>query len=641
MTIKHTMVGPDFRIIQLLSCTSILPCSLLFHNSIMHLFLPVIAAFVAASTALPASSYHNHVVHEKRNSPPAQWTKRSRMAPSTILPVRVGLTQRNLHKGMEFLDAVSNPKSKNYGKHWSIEKVHETFAPSDESRESVMQWLSQNGIESVREEKALHTLAFDLPVADVEKLLNTKYYVYEHAESGDVHVACDSYSVPEHISKHVNIITPTLHFETKYVRHGSKRDGMFVSNPSHKDFDEIPPKVETEDLESGDITALDEGPNYQDCVKKVTPACLRFLYGIPAATTTPSGNNSIAIVEYNGNSYNPEDLDKFFDGYQPNAAKARPVFVSVTGGALDNSKPEDFNAHGESNLDLQYAMALVHPQPVTLYQIGGLRVTDGSDHPQNYIKTKVISTSWGSNENDQTTAYMEMICNEYMKLGLQGVSVLFSTADFGVAGNNPNVCKGNRFQPDFPATCPYVTAVGATQLDTNQKDIAGTLASGGQPEVAINSGVKSGGGFSDYFPTADYQKDVVAAYFANSPPPYGADKFNANGRAFPDISLNGHAWVVVNGGSETSVDGTSASTPLFASMITLINQERLARGKGTVGFVNPVLYAHRNEYIKDVTSGNNPGCGTDGFSAVPGWDPVTGLGTPDYQKLLNVFLNMP
>jgi tripeptidyl-peptidase-1 len=71
-----------------------------------------------------------------------------------------------------------------------------------------------------------------------------------------------------------------------------------------------------------------------------------------------------------------------------------------------------------------------------------------------------------------------------------------------------------------------------------------------------------------------------------------------------------------------------------------INEERLAAGKSTVGFVNPVLYANPG-ILNDVTKGSNPGCGTDGFSAVSGWDPATGLGTPNYPKMLKLFMSLP
>lgn len=63
-------------------------------------------------------------------------------------------------------------------------------------------------------------------------------------------------------------------------------------------------------------------------------------------------------------------------------------------------------------------------------------------------------------------------------------------------------------------------------------------------------------------------------------------------------------------------------------------------GKGPIGFLNPTLYANP-DLLHDIVKGNNLGCGTDGFLTAPGWDPVTGLGTPDYPKMLDYFLSLP
>jgi tripeptidyl-peptidase-1 len=87
------------------------------------------------------------------------------------------------------------------------------------------------------------------------------------------------------------------------------------------------------------------------------------------------------------------------------------------------------------------------------------------------------------------------------------------------------------------------------------------------------------------------------------------------------------------------VGGTSASAPVFASILNRINEERLAVNKSTVGFVNPVLYANP-QILHDITTGTNPGCNTTGFSAATGWDPVTGLGTPNYPEMLKLFLSL-
>lgn len=106
------------------------------------------------------------------------------------------------------------------------------------------------------------------------------------------------------------------------------------------------------------------------------------------------------------------------------------------------------------------------------------------------------------------------------------------------------------------------------------------------------------------------------------------------------MAANGWNIAVVVEGSYTDEAGTSASSPIFASLINRIIEERIKVGKGPLGFVNPTLYANP-QVFHDITSGFNPGCGTPGFEAVSGWDPVTGLGTPDYPQLLELFLSLP
>jgi tripeptidyl-peptidase-1 len=101
-------------------------------------------------------------------------------------------------------------------------------------------------------------------------------------------------------------------------------------------------------------------------------------------------------------------------------------------------------------------------------------------------------------------------------------------------------------------------------------------------------------------------------------------------------------------GQFARVFGTSASAPVVGAMLSNINDARLALGKPPLGFINPALYSDRfvsaynplTSAYKDITNGTNPGCGTQGFSAVSGWDPVTGLGTPKFPVLLAKFLTL-
>ena len=148
-------------------------------------------------------------------------------------------------------------------------------------------------------------------------------------------------------------------------------------------------------------------------------------------------------------------------------------------------------------------------------------------------------------------------------------------------------------------------------------------------------------------------------YYYNSN--YNSSKgvYNRNGRGFPDVSAVGQNIAEYNGPGVFGIgQGTSAAAPVFAALVNRIVEERIKVGKGPIGFINPTLYKNPS-VLNDIVSGNNPGCGTQGFSCAKGWvgccnssngaarslttqqDPVTGLGTPNYPKMLELFLKMP
>ena len=187
-----------------------------------------------------------------------------------------------------------------------------------------------------------------------------------------------------------------------------------------------------------------------------------------------------------------------------------------------------------------------------------------------------------------------------MKLGMQGVSVVLASGDSGVAGpagdGNADGCLGTGqiFSPDFPATCPYITTVGATYLPLGANVNA-------DAEVAVTR-FGSGGGFSNIYPIPSYQSKAVSTYLTQHTPPYkaysgnnnqnigaGGGIYNNAGRGYPDVSAVGDNIVIFNAGLPTLIGGTSASAPVFAAILNRINEERLAAGKSTVGFVNPTL----------------------------------------------------
>lgn len=627
------------------------------------LFSPLVCAAAFAATAF-STPIVTHSVHEKREELPAGWIKRDVLDRRAILPMKIALAQGNLNKGSQWLDEVSDPDSAKYGHHWTAKEIAEAFAPSKETLDAVKDWLSSAGIHStrVKQGQSLGFVEFDATVDEAEYLLSTEYNVYEHTETGQPHIACEEYSVPAYLTDHVDFVYPTVHFDAKIKRNENSdnlkkriiQQGTDKSLGKPKSFSL--PKLGQYMPKSQIITEL------ANCDTQIVPDCLRALYRFPKGSSA-NPKNSYGIVEYTPQAYLGKDLDMFFRNFSTKQVGDRPILDSIDGGVLQH-RNQSFDFNGESDLDLEYAMTLVYPQQVTLYQAGDLvegasfnnfldaidasyctfrggdsttfdavypdPLKGGYKGPENcggFTATKVISTSYSYNEHDLTPFYERRQCAEYMKLGLMGVSVLYSSGDYGVAGNggiciNKNGSYNNgthgRFNPSFPGTCPYVTAVGATQVKPGV-NVPKALASGTQPEEACETVIYSGGGFSDVFALPSYQQQAVGQYFANYPPPYTAVQYNnsQHTRGYPDISANGANYVIAVDGQFALVYGTSASSPTLGSILTLINEKRYNHGMSSIGFVNPVAYKHP-EVFNDITQGDNPGCGTNGFSAVPG-----------------------
>lgn len=205
-----------------------------------------------------------------------------------------------------------------------------------------------------------------------------------------------------------------------------------------------------------------------------------------------------------------------------------------------------------------------------------------------YKPTNVISASYGQAEADLPMNYTKRQCNEFMKLGLQGHSILFASGDYGVASfpgdGSPNGClgpEGKIFNPQYPSNCPYVTSVGGTMIYEDQ------TVMDAESVMHVNLGgsasnFSTSGGFSNYFPQPDYQKDAVEKYFnrADLSYPYysefGVDVntttglYNRIGRAYPDVSANGAMFRAYTDGYDYHYFGASLAAPLFASVLNLV-----------------------------------------------------------------------
>ena len=326
------------------------------------------------------------------------------------------------------------------------------------------------------------------------------------------------------------------------------------------------------------------------------------------------------------------------------------LWLTDLGGTL-NQTSEDID---EANLDVQYGLTLANALPIDFYSVGGqgMLIPD-PNHPTQrendnepylelftYLNSlpdgqlpHTLSTSYADDEQSVPLAYSQQVCNLIGQLGSRGVSVIFSSGDQGPgAGCQTNdVANATRFVPQFPATCPYVTSVGGTTKTS--------------PEVAAEL---SSGGFSDRFPRPQWQESAVCNYLQLLGDTQ-AGLYNATGRGFPDVSAQALGYQVIQKGKVQEADGTSAATPVFAAIVGMLNSARIEAGKPPLGFLNPWLYqtVYPANALNDIMQGGSKGCGTVGdlplvpfasWNATTGWDPVTGLGTPNFGKMLQLAL---
>lgn len=264
----------------------------------MHIsVLAAVCGLLTSAIAAPAANSKRHVVHERRDRAPTNWGRSTKLPGDAVLPVRIALAQRNLDKADEYLMDVSHPDSPNFGKHWTAKQVAEAFAPSSGTVESVTQWLADAGIshDRVKQSQGLNWIDAKLTVDEAESLLKTKYYNYEHAQTGQVHVASEDYSIPEDIRKHVDFITPTVHFDSKVAPPKKKRaldenettiaKGQ-ASPVGHKVQPGTGHSIATPG--SGSLpklgAAIPWGTIFEElknCDSFIVPSCLRALYQLP------------------------------------------------------------------------------------------------------------------------------------------------------------------------------------------------------------------------------------------------------------------------------------------------------------------------------------------------------------------------
>lgn len=561
---------------------------------------------------------------------PPTWQQVGRASMHQRMHFSIAVKQNNLDQLEKQFWAVSEPTSPEWQNFMTRDEIAAMVASKPADMMVVRKWLATVlGSDSTVQQTA-DAIEVHASVAEVEQLFETKLFIFAHQQGHRVISSMGEHSIPAEVHSAIDLVEGISDFPMQ--RHPARKV----------------PKRET----PKGITAL------------VSPQTLQEMYSIPADTTLSKVSQGPAEFQ-NDTSFNKNDLKTFFTQMeQPQET------VSNIVGPYDGKVPDT-----EATLDVQYITAVGVKQTNWYWTSDNWMYQWSSNFFNAGRVPDAVSISWGWAEDQQCTSgislpecttlginseqYVKRVNTEFQKIGLRGVSLFVASGDSGANGRSDSGCTDKVLHASFPASSPYVTAVGATMLKDPKFALKGppppcssqgkqfACASGGT-EVAVSAqeaGFTSGGGFSTYAEMPSYQKAAVESYLSSGTALPPSSYFKRGNRAYPDVSAMGNNFLIYaeKEGGWSPVGGTSASAPTFAGVAAYLNDlSYQAKGK-PLGFLNPLLYQMHEaapETFTDVTTGDNKctenGCSArcKGYEAAKGWDPVTGLGTPVANKMI-------
>jgi kumamolisin len=455
----------------------------------------------------------------------------------------------------------------------SREEFARQFGAAPADIEKLKAFAAQHGLTVVRADPAAATVVLSGTIAQFQTAFDVHLQHYEHHSMGQYRGRTGSISVPDDLN---GVVTAVLGLDNRpQARPHFRIRPPFVPAKSHQ--------------------------------ASFTPLQLASLYNFPPGD---GKGQCIGIIELGG-GYQASDLTTYFSGLGVPAPKV--VSVGVDQGS--NQPSGDPNGpDGEVTLDIEIAGAIAPGATIAVYfttnsDAGFIDAVIRAVHDTTH-KPSVISISWGGPETIWTAQSLDAFNSVLQAAMTMGVTVCAASGD---SGSTDGVSDGSN-HVDFPASSPYVLACGGTNLQASGQSIT--------REVVWNDGQNGGaggGGVSTAFPVPVWQKGLSTAGTQGG-------KQALAGRGVPDVAGDASpvtGYDVLIDGTRTVIGGTSAVAPLWAGLIARINA---AKGQ-SVGFINPKLYQAKGA-CNDITQGDN-----GAFSAAPGWDACTGLGSPDGQKV--------
>ena len=557
--------------------------------------------------------------------------------------------------------AVSDPDSPSYGRYLTPEQFRAQYEPSKHTVKSVSAWLEADGLKVIAVESASRFITATGTAAAAEAAFATE--LHQFTKGGDTFRApTGTATVPDAIAADVLAVSG-LSTAASVMKPAATFPAAFVNaRPCSQYYGQVPAKYQADfktPLPAFDGQTIPYAPcGYQPVQFRAAYEGNSLLTGA-GQTVAITDAYAAPTIASDANTYATRHGDPAFGAGQFSQRNA-PRFTNQ-----DLCGPTGW--YGEETLDVEAVHAMALDAGVVYYGSASCLDQDLADTLRKVVddnKASIVTNSWGGPEESETPDLIVAHEQALQQGALQGIS-FFSSGD-----NGDEVAGTGLRQADYPASDPYITAVGGTSTGIGSSGNLAFQTGWGTDKFSLVSNAwnplgflyGAGGGYSNLFNRPAYQNTVV--------PAQGSD---AAYRAVPDVAMDadpttgmliGETQQFPSGPAygEFRIGGTSLASPLMAGFQALT----LQRAGSRQGFLNPALYKAaktRPKQFLDVAgrgpdSGNvrpdyadgvdasggilysvrtfNQDSSLDGDGAVkPGWDEITGIGVPSQRYLTN------
>lgn len=528
-----------------------------------------------SKTAESLTPLHGHVLKAITGS-----ADQGKFASTQDIPITVAMNLNHQDELVQALSGMYHPGSPTYHQFLTPQQFRTQFGPTPAQVAQVQAFLTSKGFHSVSLDGNGLSLHAQGSSDVINSSFNTEIHQYATPTGQSYRAPAFELQIPTGLSvQAVHGLQTLTHFHTH-----SRQAPTSLHTPK---------------------SGTGSGGGY-------APSDIKTAYNVP--TNVNGSGQVLALFELDG--YTASDITAYEQAFNIPNVPLQNVLVDSASGAAGSGA-------AEVTLDIELMTALAPmAQQILVYE--GPNSDQGILDIYQKIASdnlaKVVSSSWGTSEDGNTTAFMQSENTIFMQMAAQGQTFYVAAGDSGANDN------GSTLSVDDPSSQPYAVAVGGTTLATSS-----TQAYVSETTWNDSSGA-GGGGISGMWTIPSWQQGLATS----------ANKGSTTMRNTPDVSLHADintGYAIYYQGGWSTWGGTSCAAPLWAAYTALVNQQRTGNGLQSIGFISPLLYtlgtsSRFSSDFNDIKDGST----NLYYPAVAGYDNATGWGsfngTPLFQDLI-------